>query len=174
MLSPHRPAGEQNMKKRLMAVAAIGLLVAGAWLGNLFRGFGLGGSGTGEGAAEAPTGDVQVSLTSNESVPVVTQSAAAPATAEGAPVADEVLTVLVDSDQYATQSGDDASARFEPATLESIVELAKARKGNAHGVRVRLRFKRNSQSGATSDLYSALQSAGIPREQVIEGTGYVE
>lgn len=162
------------MRKRLMAVAAIGLLVAGAWLGNLFRGFGLGGTGTGEGTTDAPTGDVHVSLTSNESVPVVKPPTAAPATAEGAPVSDDVLTVLVDSDQYATQSGEDASAKFEPATLESIVELAKARKGDAHGLRVRLRFKRDSQSGATSDLYSALQAAGIPREQVIEATGYVE
>ena len=162
------------MRKRLMAVAAVGLLIAGAWLGNFFKGLGLGGSGTGDGAADAPSADVQVSLGDSESLPAVTSSDAAPATGEGEPVADEVLTVLVDSDQYATQSGADTAARFEPATLESIVELAKARKGDAHGIRVRLRFKRNSQSGATSDLYTALQSAGIPREQVIESTGFVE
>jgi hypothetical protein len=162
------------MRKRLMAVAAVGLLIAGAWLGNFFKGLGLGGSGTGDGAADAPSADVQASLGNSETLPAVTSADAAPSTGEGEPVADEVLTVLVDSDQYATQSGADTAARFEPATLESIVELAKARKGDAHGIRVRLRFKRNSQSGATSDLYTALQSAGIPREQVIESTGFVE
>jgi hypothetical protein len=162
------------MRKRLLAVAAVGLLIAGAWLGNLFRGFGLGGSGSGMGDGDAPIGDVQVSLGGAESAPAEEPPTAAPATAEGAPVSDEVLTVLVDGDEYATQSGDDATARFEPATLESIVKLAKERKGDAHGIRVRLRFKRNSQSGTTSELYTALQEAGIPREQVIEATGFVE
>jgi len=166
------------MKKRLLAVAAIGLLIAGAWLGNIFRGFGLGGSGSGDGAgdAEAPAGDMQVSLTAgSESVPrPSTPATAEAATAEGAPVDAEVLTVLIDGEQYQLQFGDDAAARFEPATLEAVVELAKSRKGDAHGVRVRLRFKRDAHSGTTSDLYSALQAADIPREQIIEATGYVE
>jgi hypothetical protein len=162
------------MRKRLMAVAAVGLLVVGAWLGNLFRGFGLGGSGSGTGTADSSTGDVQVSLHGGAAPAATPPESTPPATGEGAPVAEEVLTVLVNGEQYAVQSGEDATARFEPATLESVVELAKSRKGDAHGVRVRLRFKRDAQSGAISDLYSALQAADIPREQVIDATGFVE
>lgn len=164
------------MKKRLIAVGAIGLLIVGAWFGNLFRGFGLGGSGSGEGDNDRATGDVQVSLDTGEPslTAGLTSATATSSTAEGAPVADEVVTVVITTDRYELQSGDDATARFEPATKEAIVELAKSRKGDAHGVRVRLRFKPDAHSGATSDLYSALQEADISREQVIEAKGYVE
>ncbi|MFO1094594.1 MAG: hypothetical protein U0992_15010 [Planctomycetaceae bacterium] len=163
------------MRKRLIAVAAVALLIAGAWFGNIFRGFGPGGPGSGEGAAEAPPADTQVNLGTEQSILLTTPTSAA--SGEAAPTApknDQVLTVLVAKDRYEVQSGDDATATFEPYTLESLVEQAKTRTGDEHGVRVRLRFKRDAQEGATSDLVKALQAAGIPREQIIESTGYVE
>lgn len=171
------------MRKRLTALAAVGLLVAGAWLGNLFRGFGLGGSGTGEGQAETPSADTQVNLGAEASRVLLTSSATTgPAAASAisgtteavAAATDDVLTILVVEDTYHLQSGTDAAAEFAPTTLAALVEQAKAHAGDKHGIRVRLRFRRNAQSGAISDLYAALQAAGIAREQVIEATGFVE
>lgn len=163
------------MRKRLIAVAAVGLLIVGAYLGNFFRGFGPGGPATGQGEAEAPPADTQVNLGAESSVSLTSQLTGA--TGEAAPTTakdDKVLTVLVSGDKYEVQSGDDAAATFEPYTLEALVEQAKNRTGDEHGVRVRLRFKRDAQEGATSDLVKALQAAGIAREQIIESTGYVE
>ncbi|MBL8849912.1 MAG: hypothetical protein JNG89_09515 [Planctomycetaceae bacterium] len=164
------------MRKRLMTVAAIGLLIAGAWLGNLFRGFGLGGSGTGDGNGEAPSADTQINAGPESTTVSLTSSARSVArdAAVSDAATDSLLTVLVVEDHYEVQSGADEDGTFAPATLEALVEQAKVRPGDEHGVRVRLRFRRNAQSGAISDLYAALQSAGIPREQIIEATGYVE
>jgi len=164
------------MRKRLMAVAAVGLLIAGAWLGNIFRGFGLGGSGSGEDSGAAPSADTQINLGAEGSTVALTSSSPTEKLRDDTTDAakDDVLTVLVVEDRYEVQSGADESGTFEPNTLEAIVEQAKARNGDEHGVRVRLRFRRNAQSGTTNDLYAALQAAGIPREQIIESTGYVD
>jgi hypothetical protein len=164
------------MRKRVMAVAAIGLLVAGAWLGNFFRGFGLGGPGAGQGGDDQPSPDTQVSLNTDSSAAssISTSSASDPKEQGTAEPSDDVLTVLIAEDTYQIQSGADAAASFTLAKLDEVVEQAKLHPGDAHGVRVRLRFRRSAHSGATSDLYEALQAAGIPREQIIESTGYVE
>jgi hypothetical protein len=164
------------MRKRLMAVAAVGLLIAGAWLGNLFRGFGLGGSGSGVGD-DGATGEVQVSLDAGADEPPQDDPAPRQETVADAPAparAADVLTVLVDRDAYQVQSGEDASASFAPATLDEVVEQARTRAGDAHGVRVRLRYRRTSQEGARADLIEALQAGGIEREQIIETTGFVD
>lgn len=156
------------MRKRLTTVAAVGLLAVGIWLGTLFRGFGV---GSGDDAGDQPSTDTHVNL-----APEVAASSAEPVStvASHDPDADDVLTVLVEEDRYQLQSGDDAAARFAPATLNEIATRAAAHPGDEHGVRVRLRFRRNAQSGAISDLYEALQAAGIPREQIIEASGFVD
>lgn len=155
------------MRKRLIAVGAVVLLALGAWLGNLFKGFGLGGpgSGTGEGTSihlAAPT----------EPPP---EQPPEPETPEVEPETPGVLTVVVESDQFRIQSGGDAAATYAPATLEEIVLRAKESTGDAHGMRVRLRFHQNAQNGAISDLYQALQEqAGLAREAIVDAPGYVD
>jgi hypothetical protein len=164
------------MRKRVAAVGAVGLLILGVWLGRWFRGPGLGGSGSGDGEPAAPPGEVQVNLDAGADGASggVALAPDTPATTRPPSRADDVLTVLIDGESYQVQSGDDASARFTPATLEEVVERARTYPGDAHGVRVRLRHRRSSQEGARADLIEALQSAGIAREQVVEATEFVE
>ena len=164
------------MRKRVMAVAAVGLVVLGVWLGDVFRGFGTGEADSSE-SSETALEDVQVSLDAGSEIP--SRGAGAPqqetaATTPRPEHADDVLTVLVDGDSYQLQTGDDEAASFTPATLEEVVERAETYPGNPLGVRVRLRFRRNSQEGARADLIEALQAAEIEREQIIEATDFVE
>lgn len=165
------------MRKRVMAVGAVVLLIVGAWLGDLFRGFGTGDPASSDRNDESPPGEVQANLEAAADVSPRGESERTQESAAATPTpqhADDVLTVLIDGDSYELQSGDDANATFAPATLEELVAKAKTHPGNPNGVRVRLRFRRDSQEGARADLIEALQLDGIQREQIIEATDFVE
>jgi hypothetical protein len=156
------------MNKRLLGAAAVVILAVGMYLGNLFRGFGLGG-GPGEGENGGGEREPQVNVTAPSATSTTTPSEVA---ATDSP---DVLTVLVEAAQYQIQQGTDENAKFEPAELTEVVARSRDTAGDEHGVRIRLRFRRNAQTGAINDLYQALQSqAGVQREEIIEATGYVD
>lgn len=152
------------MKKRILGVAAIALIGLGLWLSRFWNGPGLGGSGAGKG--ESP----QVSLNA-QSHPHETSISSEPQTA-AAP--DDVLSVLIEADQYHIQQGPDEQPRFDVASLEDLVRRARDVTGGKYGVKVRLRFRRNAQEGTISNLYRALQEAGLERESIIEDSDYVD
>src|SRR5262245_46066521 len=156
------------MNKRLLGAAAVVILAVGMYLGNLFRGFGLGG-GAGEGESNRGEHETQVNLTRPSATPAATPSTGASTGSPG------ILTVLVEADRYRIQEGTDEDARFEPVELSDVVTRSRDVAGDEHGVRVRLRFRRNAQTGAINDLYQALQSqAGVKREEIIEAAGYLD
>jgi hypothetical protein len=156
------------MNKRLLGAAAVVILAVGMYLGNLFRGLGLGG-GSGAGENDRGDGGTQVNVTDPSATPTPTPSNTAVADSP------DVLTVLVEADQYQIQQGTDEDAQFEPAELSEVVARSRDAAGDEHGVRIRLRFRRNAQTGAINDLYQALQSqAGVQREEIIEAAGYVD
>lgn len=156
------------MRKRVIGAGAVILVALGIWLGNLFQGF---GTGDGETDPDGSNGDaVQVSLT-GDAVPSTTGEGDDAPPTTGTP---DVLTLLVDDDQYLVQWGEDWHAEFSPSTLEDIVARAKEVPGDENGVRVRLRFKENAQNGAIDDLTTALTDAGVEPEAIVKESGYVE
>ncbi len=159
------------MRKRVLGGGAVIILLVGMWMGNFFQGFGLGtGGGNGSGEDEGDPGRTQVSLTTE-------QPPAEPPESEPSQISlysDEVLTVLVTGTEYQVETESTGAAAFEPATLEEIVSRAEDMPGDRNGIRVRLRFSRTAESGATSDLYERLQAAGIEREAILETTGYID
>lgn len=161
------------MQKRMLGGAAVVILLVGMWMGNFFQGLGLGpgsGGGDGDGDGAADPGRTQVSLTS-EDPPEQTDE---PQPNQSSLYSDELVTVLIDGTDYQIETESDGAAAFAPATLEEVVSQASERPGDRNGIRVRLRFSRTAEAGATSDLYEALQSAGIEREAILETTGYVD
>lgn len=158
------------MKKRVLGAAAVVILLVGIWMGNFFKGLGLGGPGTGDAEREGEPGRTQVGLNS-ESAP---EQSDEPAASDASLYSDEVLTVLVAGSGYSIESESAGAAAFTPASLDEIVAQAKDKPGDRNGIRVRLRFRRDAESGATSDLYEALQVAGIAREAILETTGYAD
>ena len=158
------------MRKRVIGAGAVVLVAVGIWLGNILQGPGLGEAETDSSDTNGET--VQVSLSTD-----VDPASTTPDTGDGTAADTEdpdVLTLLVDDDQYQIQRGEDWYAEFSPATLEDIISKAGDVPGDENGVRVRLRFRENAQNGAISDLKSALTDAGLEPESIIEDAEYVE
>lgn len=159
------------MRKRVMGVGAVVLVAVGIWLGNILKGPGLGENETDSSDTNGET--VQVSLSTDVDPASTTTTGTGDGTA-AVTEAPDVLTLLVDDDQYQIQWGEDWHAEFSPTTLEEITSKAGDMPGDENGVRVRLRFKENAQNGAISDLKSALTDAGLEPESIIEDAEYVE
>ena len=83
----------------------------------------------------------------------------------------EILTVTVDGPGYLVGS-DDMPPRA--AELAEIVTLAKATQGDDQGVHVRIRYRKNAQTGARADLLGQLQESGLKRESIQEMSGYID
>ncbi len=157
------------MKKRIVAVFAVGLVGLGVWLASLglWKGPGLGGSGTGDG----PGNGARIGLTSGggpSTEPGDSSTSDVPPT----PPAD-VLTVLIQGGGYLVEQAA-APGTFVPATKEQITRFAEAASGDATGVRVKVMRHKSAQQGARTDLFEALQQAGLEREEIVEVSEFVE
>jgi hypothetical protein len=156
------------MRKRIIGVAAVGLVALGIWLANWWKGPGLGGSGTGD--------ETQVNLqTESQSPPARPSSPAAgdgQTSLPGPPP--DVLTVMIAGSEYRVQANESAAAEFAPASLSKVVEQATEVPGDTQGIRVRVLRHVTAQQGARSDLFEALQQAGIKREEIVEVSDFVE
>jgi hypothetical protein len=158
------------VKKRIVAVFAVGLVGLGVWLASvldLWKGPGLGGSGDGDGTGSG----AQVGLTSGGGSAAKPQDES-PSNVIPTPRAD-VLTVLIQGAGYLVEQAA-APGTFAPATLDQIARFAESASGDTTGVRVKVLRHKSAQTGARTDLFERLQRAGLKQEEIVEVSEFVE
>jgi hypothetical protein len=159
-----------RMRNLVGGALALGLL-AGIWLGDLFKGFGLGpGQGAGLGPGQGPgTGRVaQVSgaKRSRKSDPdppdLVGQHAGEddePATAQPG---DGLIKALIDDRRYSLRR----EGKRLPIELDELVRRIEQAEPNDDGLRAVIERTSASRVSAEDKLFDALRAAGVPMNSV--------
>lgn len=146
---------------RGLAIAGFVLGLVGSWW--VFLGGGL----------VMVLGLIGLSAATDPALPPKVQTHVAPDVKVQTHVAPDVLTVLVKTDGYRIGHGDNPT-QLTPATLLEVVQRAMSTPGSEQGIRVRILLHVTAQQGARSDLFEALQQAGLKREEIVEGSEFVE
>jgi len=152
------------MKRRLIGVAAVLLVGMGALLGK----YGMPGLGSGDGGF----GTANDSQTTASVSPDRTEAPPAETPSEKTLLAVEQGAVVVRvQDQSFLVRG--SSGSMTAATIEEIVEQAKATEPNSSGIRVCIRREASAKAGAWGKLVEQLKSAGVADDQIDWGNDQV-
>ena len=181
---PAPPRSGWNLRRRVVAGGAVGILALGIWLGSWFRGFGLGGGDGGEQVSDA-NGGIPATVAPDEvSVDLGQETVLKSPAGTGSDEAKSgTVAVLVTGDSYllARAPFEDATAlpaplsqHFVPAELTAIVSQAQSVPGTESGIRVRVYQHKSSTIGAYSTLLQALKDAGLDDGAIHRVTGYYD
>ena len=157
-----------KVRKRTIAgsILVVGVLI-GSFLSGLIPGFGVGGNQDGN---EANTrGDETLATLAN----LDTRTEILP-TAATTGVSKDVLDVRVEDRSYSLRRVVDGKDVYEPATLDQIIELARATKGNDQGIRVRINRRPSARVVAWMTLQQELIKAGLSEHSVQLQEGLVD
>lgn len=162
------------MRKKLVGVAAVGILAIGIMLGGLFKGFGLGpGNGTGNtGDQSGSVARTPVDRDVNVNTQIGRDNPVRPV--EPPPPEQGPLLILVTGAGYRMLASEAAASQGTPITLAEIQARSSARPASPDGIRVRVLKSRSAQEGARADLMSALNTAGIKRDEIQERAEFLE
>ena len=155
------------MKKRIVGTVVVVAVALGVYLSQWFRGLGVGVSNE-DGAAES----VQVS-TESGSGDIFGDSGEGQPRQDVAEPEGGVLTVVIEDDGYRIAPPEDLKSGID-VELDDIMRQLPQASGNDDGIRIRLLMHKSAQMGAKSDLYTALDAAGVQRESIQEISGFIE
>lgn len=155
------------MKKRIVGTVVVVAVALGIYLSQWFRGLGVGVSNE-EGSADA----VQVNTDAGTGDIFGDSGAGKSDGSQGRPEGG-VLTVVIEDAGYRIAPQDDLKAGVD-VELDDIMRQLPNASGNDDGIRVRLLMHKSAQMGAKSDLYTALDAAGVRRESIQEISGFIE
>ncbi len=157
-----------NLLKKPQTFVVAGVLGVGLWLGSKLGGLGLGtGGGAGVGIGTPSANSPQASTTD--------PAAAEPGESGASPASEPAtLDIVIDGEGYTYRQRINGKDATVPVPLEQIVELAKQRKGDREGVRVRIQRRGNALPSAEERLAEALRDAGIPDTAVITLKGLID
>lgn len=142
-----------KMKTGIAGGAILGLLILGAYLGQLFNFNGPGSGGDSNSEKETPA-DVQVKA------PVDTDSTTgAGDKSEGQTGKSEVIEVIIDEKDYLLKQGEKP---FKKISIDQLISLTKQAPGNSDGLRLRIYRKPTSKTSAEVKLQQAIDEAKIP------------
>jgi hypothetical protein len=149
-----------------------GLVIAGIGIGALLNAvlpdFNLGwGSGGGIGnppASNTTTTAIAPVATGPISQPIKDADPSDVAGSTEQVPAPKTVYVLIDGREYLLRRG--SEGKYEPATLDEVVEAAQAATGDDVGIRVRIEQKSSSRELAERALRQKLEEVGIPRDSV--------
>lgn len=148
------------MKRRLIGVIVVVALAAGVLLGK----FGMPGLGSGDGGSGL----------ASDSPPSVnvkpTQAVKKQAEASLSVVEQGTLMVRVQDKQFLVRGSD---GTFTAATIEEVVERAKAIRPNSSGIRVCIRREASARAGAWGELVEQLKANGVDGDQIDWGNDQV-
>jgi hypothetical protein len=152
-------------RTRNVLAVALGLgIVAGIWLGDLFKGFGWGpGQGPGLGSGES-AGNSAGSSSSDGTTDLVglSRMKSDPDEKTGAGKQGPLIKVLIDDRSYYLQDVDGP----EPIELHELVELIRKARPDQDGLRAIIDRTSTSRVTAEVKLFDALKEAGIPANSV--------
>jgi len=159
-----------NLLKKPQTLVVAGVLGVGLWLGTKLDGLGLGtGGGSGVGLNKTPADaprDTSHSPVSTDAVPDENNA--------GLPIDAPTLDIVIDGDTFAYRRRVNGKDEVAPATLDQVVELAKQRKGDREGIRVRIQRRGNALPSAEKQLADALREADVPDTAVVTLKGLLE
>lgn len=137
-------------------LVAVGV-VAGAFLGKMLPGFGNGG-----GAGPAPKDRVTDSPETETKPPPKSKPEQISPDALS-----DVLYVSIQGRGYRILGKDGKTEESRAATLEQVVELARATTGDENGIRVRVTRDASARAKTEDDLLQELTGAGLAKESII-------
>ncbi len=153
------------LRFRNVAAAALGLgILAGIWLGDLFKGFGLGpgqgGGGSGTQSSGQTASKTQVERLvddAGDDPDLVGYHEGDSANDTEAPPASTVVKVLIDDRNYYVRDGE----KQRSISLEALVDLIRRTEANEDGLRAVVDRTNSSRVTAEVKLFEALKRAGV-------------
>lgn len=148
---------------RVVGLLVVAGIAIGAFLSAVLPDFGIPGLGSGGGIGNPPPAKPVATVSTVSDGPV--ESTETPPDEE-APPPSAVIYVMIDGRDYFLRRSPEGKAPFRPATLESVVEAAKAATGDDNGIRVRIAQKSSSRETTERALRAKLAEAGIPADAI--------
>ncbi|MFK7820894.1 MAG: hypothetical protein AB8G99_19425 [Planctomycetaceae bacterium] len=86
---------------------------------------------------------------------------------------DNVVTVLIDAREFAVLTKKDGQEEYKAASMDQIVQMARAAQGDDTGVRVKVLRRESAKASAEESLRNSLASAGVPATSIYWPRRYI-